>query len=59
MIDRNEQQPAKLAALRQEIAIDIEQAERGDFVEFTAEDIIAAGNARRSTKQLVCDTMNS
>lgn len=51
------EQQEKLAALRSEIAIGIEQAERGDFVDFTAEDIIAAGTARRSTNQLVCDTM--
>jgi antitoxin ParD1/3/4 len=44
----SEEQQAKLAALRAEIAVGIEQAERGDFVEFTAEDIIAEGMARRA-----------
>ncbi|HWB02940.1 MAG TPA: hypothetical protein VG796_07955 [Verrucomicrobiales bacterium] len=43
-----EDQKARLAALRAEIAIGIEQADRGDFVEFTAEDVIAAGRARRA-----------
>ena len=38
---------AKLSALRAEIGIGLEQAERGDFVEFTAADIIREGRARR------------
>ena len=44
----SEEQQAKFATLRAEIAVGIEQAERGDFVEFTAEDIIAEGVARRA-----------
>lgn len=44
----SEEQQAKLATLRAEIAVGIEQAERGDFVEFTAGDIIAEGVARRA-----------
>ena len=44
----SEEQQAKLSALRAEIAIGIEQAERGDFVEFDASEIIAAGRARRA-----------
>ena len=35
----------KLADLRRELNIGIEQAERGEFVEFTAEDIKRAGRA--------------
>ena len=44
----SEEQQAKLATLRAEIAVGIEQADRGDFVEFTADEIIAAGHARRA-----------
>ena len=55
------EQEAKLASLRAAIAVGIEQAEHGDFVEFTAEEIIAAGRARRtaglSTTSARCDTM--
>jgi len=43
----SEEQQAKLATLRAEVAVGIEQAERGEFVEFTADDIIASGGARR------------
>ncbi len=54
-------QQAKLAALRAAITVGIEQAERGDFVEFTAEDIISEGMARRaavpSTIFPPCNTM--
>ena len=44
----SEEQQAKLATLRAEIAVGIEQAERGEFVEFTADEIIAEGRARRA-----------
>lgn len=43
-----EEQTAKLATLRAEIAIGIEQAERGEFVEFNADEIIAEGRARQA-----------
>jgi Arc/MetJ-type ribon-helix-helix transcriptional regulator len=39
---------AKLAVLKSEIAIGIDQIERGEFAEFNAEDIIAEGRARRA-----------
>jgi Arc/MetJ-type ribon-helix-helix transcriptional regulator len=42
------EQQAKLATLRAEIAVGVEQAERGAFVEFTADEIIAEGRARRA-----------
>ena len=38
-------QEAKLTALRSEIAVGIKQAERGDFVDFTAEQIISDWSA--------------
>ena len=44
----SEEQRAKLVALRAEIAVGVEQADRGEFVEFNAEEIIAAGRARRA-----------
>jgi len=43
----SEEQRAKLAALRAEISVGIAQADRGEFVEFAAQDIIAAGHAAR------------
>ena len=43
----SEEQQAKLATLRAEIAVGITQADAGDFVEFSADEIIAAGRARR------------
>ena len=46
----SEEQRAILAALRTEIAVGVDQAERGDFVEFTADQIIAEGRTRRSTR---------
>ena len=42
----SEEQKAKLTVLRSEIAIGIDQADRSQFFEFTAADIIAEGNAR-------------
>ena len=39
-------QDAKLVALRSEIAIGVAQAERGELVDFTAEEIISDWNAR-------------
>lgn len=48
----SEEQQAKFAVLRAEIAVGIEQAEQGDFVEFTAEEILAAGRARRAKASL-------
>ena len=41
---------AKLAALRAEIAVGLAQAEAGDFVEFSADEIIASGRARRAAQ---------
>jgi len=46
--DLPEEQKAKLAALRTEISAGIDQANRGEFVEFTAEDIIAEGRKSRA-----------
>ena len=45
----SEEQQAKLANLRAEIAIGIAQADAGDYVEFSADEIIAAGRNRRAT----------
>ena len=45
----SEEQQAKLATLRAEIAVGIAQADQGDFVEFTADEILAEGRARRLT----------
>ena len=44
----SDDQKAKLAALRAELAVGLKQADEGDFVEFTAEEILAAGRARRA-----------
>jgi len=44
----SDEQQAKLANLRAEIAIGITQADAGDYVEFSADDIIAAGRNRRA-----------
>jgi antitoxin ParD1/3/4 len=46
----SEEQQAKLANLRAEVAIGIDQADRGEFVEFTADEIIAEGRARRAAQ---------
>ena len=46
----SEEQQAKLAALRAEIAVGLAQAEAGDFVEFSADEIIASGRARRAAQ---------
>jgi len=43
---KNRNQKAKLAALRWEIEVGIEQAERGKFVEFDAGQIIREWHAR-------------
>lgn len=40
------QEQAKLAALRADIAIGVEQARRGEFVEFDAGTVIADGRKR-------------
>ncbi|MEO8616793.1 MAG: hypothetical protein ABI600_16745 [Luteolibacter sp.] len=45
----SEEQQTKFVVLRKEIAAGIEQAERGDFVEFTAVQIIDAGRTRRAS----------
>ena len=47
--DLSAEQKDKLSALRAEIAIGVEQADRNEFVEFTAEDIIAQGRIRLAT----------
>lgn len=39
----------KLAKLRAEISIGITQADQGDFVEFSADEIISEGRARRAS----------
>lgn len=51
---QDEMSPEDLEALRREIDIGLEQADRGEFVEFTAEDIIREGEAelrRRRRRQ--------
>lgn len=45
-----EEQQAKLSNLRAEMAIGIDEADRGEFVEFTADEIIAEGRARRAAQ---------
>jgi antitoxin ParD1/3/4 len=42
---------AKLDELRSKIEVGIEQADRGDFVEFTAEDIKSEGRRRLAAQQ--------
>jgi len=42
---------AKLDELRAKIEVGIEQADRGDFVEFTAEDIKREGRQRLAAQQ--------
>ena len=42
------EQQAQLATLRAHIAVGIAQAERGEFVEFTAGEIVTQGRARRA-----------
>jgi len=37
--------------LRAKVQVGIEQADRGDFVDFTAEDVLAEGRKRRAAKQ--------
>lgn len=44
------QDEAKLAALRSEISLGAEQAQRGEFVEFDAETVIADRRKRLSSK---------
>ena len=49
----SEEPQAKLANLRAEIAVGITQADAGDYVEFTADEIIAAGrNCRAASMAL-------
>lgn len=40
------QEQEKLAALRADVAVGVEQARRGEFVEFDAETVIADGRKR-------------
>jgi Arc/MetJ-type ribon-helix-helix transcriptional regulator len=47
----SEQDLAKLAVLKTEIAIGVDQIKRGEIAEFDAEDIIARGRARLAAKQ--------
>ena len=42
---------AKLDELRAKVQVGIEQADRGDFVEFTAEDVKREGRARLAPQQ--------
>ena len=56
MIEASEREPsdelsAKLVTLRTEIKIGIQQADHGDFVEFTANEIIAQGRERRAATE--------
>ncbi|MGA3170578.1 MAG: type II toxin-antitoxin system ParD family antitoxin [Chthoniobacteraceae bacterium] len=41
----------RLAELRAKIDVGIDQADRGDFVEFTAEDVIVEGRKRLATQK--------
>lgn len=41
----------ELAALQQDVSVGIAQADGGQFVEFTAEDIIREGQSRRQSGQ--------
>ena len=43
--------PADIEELRREVEIGIEQADRGEFVEFTAEDIMREGREMLPRKQ--------
>jgi len=42
---------AKLDELRAKVQVGIEQADRGEFVEFTAEDVKAEGRKRLASQQ--------
>jgi antitoxin ParD1/3/4 len=44
---------AKLDELRAKVQIGVEQADRGEFVEFTAEDVKAEGRSRLAAQQVV------
>lgn len=44
----SEEEQVKLSVLRSEIDIGIKQAERGEFVEFTAEEILERGRRKRA-----------
>ena len=46
----SEEQQAKLSNLRAEIAIGIAQADAGDYVEFSADEIIAVGRNCRAAQ---------
>jgi antitoxin ParD1/3/4 len=48
---REEVRAHKLAGLRAKVQIGIDQADRGEFVEFTAEDVKAEGRRRLSAGQ--------
>jgi antitoxin ParD1/3/4 len=43
--------PDDIAELRDEIDVGLHEAERGDFVQFTAEDIIAEGHKALSARR--------
>lgn len=45
--------PEDIAELREEVAIGLEQAEQGQFVEFTTEDVIVEGREILAKKQKV------
>ena len=51
--DLSEEQQAKLTALRAEIGLGVSQADSGDFMEFSAEDILAEGRLRRTAQAAV------
>ncbi len=48
--DNSQENQIRLASLRAEIAVGLKQAEAGDFVEFTGEEIITEGCAKRAAR---------
>lgn len=42
----------KIAELRAKVQVGIDQADRGEFVEFTAEDVMAEGRRRLAAQQV-------
>ncbi len=49
-VELSVEQKARLTALRDEIVVGLGQAERGEFAEFTAEEIIAQGEVRAAAR---------
>jgi antitoxin ParD1/3/4 len=52
-VELSEEQQAKLSNLRAEIAVGIDEADRGEFVEFTADEIIAEGRSRLHFREMI------